>query len=62
MPEHVRTLAPEGRDGFADRNVGARGVAVDVAGVCEFCVRGRGNEVDLGVGEGFEALLWGIST
>lgn len=53
MPQHVRALAPEGGHGSADRGVGARGVAVDVACVGELCGGGGGDEVDFGVGEGF---------
>ena len=56
MPQHVRTLAPERGHRPADRVVGARRVAVDVAGVGELCGGGGGDEVDFGVGEGFELL------
>lgn len=49
-------LAPEAGDGFADREVGPVGVGVDVAGVGEFGGRGRVDEVDFGVGEGFQGL------
>lgn len=56
VAQDVRTLAPEAGDGFPDREVRARGVLVDVTGVCDFSKRGRGDEVDLAVGEGFEGL------
>ena len=54
MPQHVAPLAPEARDGLADGDVLAARVAVDVAGVRELGDGGGGDEVDLGVGEGFE--------
>ena len=54
----MRALAPEGGDGFADREVGFEGVLVDVAGVGDFGDGGGGDEVDFGVGEGFEGLFW----
>lgn len=57
VPQHVRALAPEGGDGPADGVVRAGGVAVDVAGVGEFRGGGGGDEVDFGVGEGFELLF-----
>lgn len=56
VAQDVRALAPEAGDGFSDREVGARGVLVDIAGVCDFGKGGGGDEVDLAVGEGFEGL------
>lgn len=56
VPQHVRALAPEGGHGSPDGGVGARRVAVDVARVGEFRGGGGGDEVDFGVGEGFEGL------
>lgn len=56
MAQDVGTLAPEAGHGLADGEVGARGVGVDVAGVGDLREGGRGDEVDFGVGEGFEEL------
>ena len=56
MPQHVTALTPEAGDGLADGEVGAGGVGVHVAGVCDFGEGGGGDEVDLGVREGFELL------
>ena len=47
-------LSPKRRDGFPDRDVLAVRVPVDVAGVGEFGDGGGGDEVDFGVGEGFQ--------
>ena len=52
----MRALAPEGGHGPPDRGVCARGVAVDVARVGEFGRGGGGDQVDFGVGEGFQGL------
>lgn len=56
VAQDVGALAPEAGHGFADGEVGARGVGVDVAGVGNLREGGRGDEVDFGVGEGFKEL------
>lgn len=56
MPQHVRPLAPEGRDWLANRDVGRFGVTVDVARVHDFCQRGRRDQVDLRMREGLQGL------
>ena len=47
-------LPPEAGHRFADRGIVAVSVTVDVAGVDEFGGGGGADEVDFGVGEGFE--------
>ena len=50
----MAALPPEAGDGFPDRVVVGRRVAVDVAGVGEFGEGGGGDEVDFRMGEVFE--------
>ena len=57
MAQNMRALAPEAGDRFADGVVGASGMRIDVAGVGEFGGGGGIDEVDFGVGQGFEGLL-----
>lgn len=57
VAQDMGALAPEAGDGFADGVVVAGGVGVDVAGVGEFGGGGGVDEVDFGVGEGFEGLF-----
>lgn len=56
VAQDMGALAPEAGDGFADGVVVAGGMGVDVAGVGEFGGGGGVDEVDFGVGEGFEGL------
>lgn len=58
VAQDMGALPPEAGDGFADGEVGARGVGVDVAGVGDLGEGGGGDEVDFGVGERFEGLVY----
>lgn len=59
MSQDVGASCPESGDGGPDRRVGRRGAAVDVAGVGDLALRGRGCRLDFAVGEGAEGLVGG---
>ena len=61
MAQDMGALTPEAGDGFADSEVGAGGVGVYVAGVGDFGESGGGDEVDFGMGEGFQRLFLHVS-
>lgn len=56
MAQDMGALAPEAGHGFADSEIRASGVGVDVTSVGDFGQGGRGDQMDLGVGKGFEGL------